>query len=68
MAVTRTRRPAAQTIRLLAALAQEPTAWGYGYELGAEVQLRSGSVYPILVCLCDREVLDAIWEPDPADR
>ncbi len=62
--MTRSRRPSAQTVRVLGALAADPTAWRYGYELGAEVGLRSGSLYPILVRLSDRELLEARWEAD----
>jgi PadR family transcriptional regulator, regulatory protein PadR len=63
--VIRSRRPSAQTVRVLAALAADPQTWRYGYELGAEVGLRSGSLYPILVRLSDRELLEARWETDP---
>jgi PadR family transcriptional regulator len=51
------------------ALASDPLAWRYGYELGLEVGLRSGSLYPILVRLSDRGLLDSRWEADaPAGR
>jgi PadR family transcriptional regulator, regulatory protein PadR len=60
--MTRTRRPSTQTLKVLEALAADPVAWRYGYELGVEVGLRSGSLYPILVRLCDRELLEATWE------
>ena len=63
--MTRSRRPSAQTLRVLGALAAEPLGWRYGYELGAEVGLRSGSLYPILVRLSDRGLLEAAWESDP---
>lgn len=49
--MTRTRRPSAQTIAVLSALADEPTTWRYGYELGKQLDLRPGSLYPILVRL-----------------
>ena len=49
-------------MQVLEALAADPTAWRHGYELGAEVGLRSGSLYPILVRLCDRGLLEAKWE------
>jgi PadR family transcriptional regulator, regulatory protein PadR len=62
--VPRSRRPSSQTVRLLGALAADPTTWRYGYELGVEVGLRSGSLYPILVRLSDRELLEARWEAD----
>jgi PadR family transcriptional regulator PadR len=60
----RIRRPSPQTVRLLRALTGAPLEWRYGYELGAQVGLRSGSLYPILVRLCDRELLEAAWEAD----
>jgi DNA-binding PadR family transcriptional regulator len=63
--VTRSRRPSSQTVAVLRALAAEPATWRYGYELGAEVGLRSGSLYPILVRLSDRDLLDAMWEAAP---
>jgi DNA-binding PadR family transcriptional regulator len=61
--MARSRRPSPQTVRVLDALASDPMAWRYGYELGAEVGVRSGSLYPILVRLSDRELLEAAWEP-----
>ncbi|MEA2137497.1 MAG: PadR family transcriptional regulator, regulatory protein PadR, partial [Solirubrobacteraceae bacterium] len=60
--MARSRRPSSQTVGVLRALAADPTAWRYGYELGVEVGLRSGSLYPILVRLSDRELLEARWE------
>jgi PadR family transcriptional regulator len=64
--VTRTRRPSPQTVAVLHALAGEPTAGRHGYELGRQVGLRAGSLYPILIRLCDRGLLEASWETDPA--
>lgn len=52
-------------MRVLRALAADPLQWRYGYELGVEVALRSGSLYPILVRLSDRELLESMWETDP---
>jgi PadR family transcriptional regulator, regulatory protein PadR len=49
-------------IRVLEALAAEPSRWRYGYDLGHEVGLKSGSLYPILVRLADRGLLEASWE------
>ena len=63
--MVRSRRPSPQTVKLLDALAADPPAWRYGYELGLEVGLRSGSLYPILVRLCDRDLLEAKWEDGP---
>ena len=63
--MARARRPSPQTVKVLDALAVDPAVWRYGYELGSEVGLRSGSLYPILVRLCDRGLLDAKWEETP---
>jgi DNA-binding PadR family transcriptional regulator len=52
-------------VKVLEALAADPSAWRYGYELGLEIGLRSGSLYPILVRLCDRDLLEAKWEDGP---
>jgi PadR family transcriptional regulator PadR len=64
--VGRARRPSSQTLALLRALAEDPSAWRYGYELASEVRLRSGSLYPILIRLSDRGLLEARWETEPA--
>jgi PadR family transcriptional regulator PadR len=62
------RAPSPQTIRVLAALAAEPSRWRYGYDLGTEVALKSGSLYPILVRLTDRGLPEATWEPGPPGK
>ena len=60
------RRPSSQTLAVLAALAASPEAWRHGYDLGAEVGLASGSLYPILMRLAERGLLEATWEQEPA--
>jgi PadR family transcriptional regulator PadR len=52
---------------VLVALAQDPGTWRYGYELGQEVGLKAGTLYPILMRLCDRGLLEATWESDPPE-
>jgi DNA-binding PadR family transcriptional regulator len=49
---------------VLHALAAEPTTWRHGYELGQQLGLRSGSLYPILMRLAERSLLETAWEPD----
>jgi DNA-binding PadR family transcriptional regulator len=63
--VTRRRRPSSQTISVLTALAAAPDTWRHGYELGVEVGLASGSLYPILMRLSDRGLLESAWEEAP---
>jgi PadR family transcriptional regulator, regulatory protein PadR len=67
-AVTRSRRPSPQVIRVLNALAADPSRWRYGYDLATEVRLKSGSLYPILIRLADRSLLETSWEPGPPGR
>lgn len=59
---TRRRPHSPQTARVLVALSEDPTAWHYGYELGERVGLGSGSLYPILMRLAERGLLEARWE------
>lgn len=63
--MTRVRRPSPQTATVLVALAAQPSAWRYGYELGQQVDLKAGSLYPILMRLTDRGLLESRWESDP---
>jgi PadR family transcriptional regulator, regulatory protein PadR len=63
--MTRSRRPSAQTAAVLQALAADPSAWRYGYELCQQLGLKAGSMYPILMRLADRGLLQTAWEPDP---
>src|SRR3954469_12206766 len=64
----RSRPPSPQAVSVLQALAAEPTRWRYGYDLGAQLGLKSGSLYPILVRLADRALLEAKWEQGPAGK
>ncbi|HEU4896885.1 MAG TPA: PadR family transcriptional regulator [Actinomycetota bacterium] len=62
--MTGTRRPSAQTTAVVLALAEDPSAWRYGYELAQQVGLKAGSMYPILMRLADRGLLETTWETD----
>jgi DNA-binding PadR family transcriptional regulator len=54
---------------VLLALADDPTSWRYGYELCQQVGLKAGSMYPILMRLADRGLLETTWETDvPSGR
>src|SRR5215213_10318469 len=59
------RRHSPQTAAVLQALAADPASWSYGYELGQRVQLKAGSLYPILIRLHERGLLESSWESDP---
>ena len=63
------RRFSAQTLSTLVALAKDPTAWRHGYELAKATGLRSGTLYPVLIRLADRGLVEAHWEDEqPAGR
>ena len=54
---------------MVLALAEKPTAWRYGYQLCQQLGLKPGSLYPILVRLADRGLLETTWDTDvPAGR
>ena len=63
--MARSRRPSAQTTAVILALAETPAGWRYGYELCQQLGLKAGSMYPILMRLADRGLLDTTWETDP---
>jgi DNA-binding PadR family transcriptional regulator len=58
------RRPSGQTRAVILALAEDPTAWRYGYELCRRLGLKAGSMYPILMRLADRGLLETTWESE----
>ena len=60
----RNRPPSEQTTTVLLILAQDPTTWHYGYDLCQQTGLKAGSIYPILIRLADRGLLETSWERD----
>ncbi len=48
------------------ALLADPSRWRYGYDLSQETGLASGTLYPILIRLAERELLETRWEPAAA--
>lgn len=42
---------------------ERPRAWQYGYELAQITRLKSGTLYPILMRLSDRGMLESKWQP-----
>ena len=57
----RARRPSSQTTAVIEALAHEPTVWRYGYDLCQQLGMKAGSMYPILMRLTDRGLLETTW-------
>jgi DNA-binding PadR family transcriptional regulator len=61
----RVRRSSGQTLTLLQCLAERPLEWRHGYDLSKATALKSGTLYPILVRLSDRGLLETQWQPAP---
>lgn len=59
----------AQTLTVLASLCAQPLAWQHGYAIARDTGLKSGTLYPILIRLADRGLMEARWEDEqPAGR
>jgi PadR family transcriptional regulator, regulatory protein PadR len=54
----------AQTLSVLAALCEEPSRWQHGYALAKQTGLKSGTLYPILIRLVDRGLMEARWQDE----
>jgi len=49
---------------VLRALAENHDRWRYGYELCSQLGVHAGSMYPILIRLTDRGLLETSWETE----
>ena len=58
------RTPSPQAAAILQALGSQPSDWRYGYDLVRELGIKSGSLYPILILLAERGLLETRWETD----
>jgi len=54
-----------QTLSVLAALYEQPSQWQHGYALASKTGLKSGTLYPILIRLADRDLVEACWQEEP---
>src|SRR5688572_23926524 len=67
--MTRSRRTSRQTAAVVLALAEQPATWRYGHHLCRQLGIKPGSMYPILMDLADRHLLDTGWDAEvPAGR
>ncbi len=55
-------RMSPQTIQVLDAFLEAPEDWKYGYDISRNTGLKSGTLYPILMRLAERELLESSWE------
>ena len=51
-----------QTLLVLEAFLDHPAEWKYGYDLSRSTGLKSGTLYPLLMRLADRKLLETAWE------
>lgn len=61
------RRPSRRTMQVLQMFLIEPERWLHGYDLIKELDIASGTLYPILMRLHDRGVLATRWEESPME-
>jgi PadR family transcriptional regulator, regulatory protein PadR len=61
-------RRSPQTVLVFTEFLREPEEWKYGYDISRSTGLKSGTLYPILMRLADRSLLDAAWETVEAGR
>ena len=63
--MSRIRRPSKQMLMLLGALAAKTQLWRHGYDLMKETGLSSGTLYPLLMRMADKGLIEAEWR-EPA--
>jgi DNA-binding PadR family transcriptional regulator len=51
-----------QTLQVLDAFLADPQAWQYGYDISRNTGLKSGTLYPILMRIAERKLLETAWE------
>ncbi|MGA3047894.1 MAG: PadR family transcriptional regulator [Terracidiphilus sp.] len=51
-----------QTVLVLDAFLEQPEEWKYGYDLSRVTGLKSGTLYPILMRMAERKLLETEWE------
>ncbi len=67
--MTRTRRLSSQALSVLNVLYALRDGWTYGLEIAAATELKSGSLYPLLIRLHERGLLESRWlEPERPGR
>ena len=51
-----------QTLQVLELFLEAPRTPRYGYDISQDTGLKSGTLYPILMRLAERRLLEAAWE------
>lgn len=55
-------RSTPQTVRVFDALLDAPKRWHYGYDISRNTGIKSGTLYPILMRLAERGLLETRWQ------
>lgn len=67
--MARNRRPSKQMLLLLDAFAARTQHWRHGYDLMKETGLSSGTLYPLLMRMAEKGLIEAEWrEPAQVGR
>lgn len=65
----RTPNTSPQTLAILDLLLASGKDWRHGYDLARESELKSGTLYPLLMRLSDQGLLESRWETgEPGSR
>ena len=51
-----------QTRTLFLAMLEAPRNWRHGYDLSQQTELKSGTLYPLLMRLSDQGLLESKWQ------
>jgi DNA-binding PadR family transcriptional regulator len=57
-----------QTVQVFDAFLEAPREWRYGYDISRDTDLKSGTLYPILMRLADHKLLETTWEATEAGK
>ena len=63
--MARARRPSKQMLLLLEAFSRKSQHWRHGYDLMKETGLSSGTLYPLLMRMAEKGIIEAQWQ-EPA--
>jgi DNA-binding PadR family transcriptional regulator len=61
-------RRSPQTVLVLTEFLLTPQDWKYGYDISRNTGLKSGTLYPLLMRLASRKLLQTRWETPEAGK
>lgn len=63
--MTRTRAPSQPALAVLLVLADAGEEWRHGYDIATQADIKSGTLYPLLMRLESQGQLEAVWQDSP---